>query len=47
MYFIKEMQAKLGKYQATHFTPDQGSVSPAACEAALNVYHGFWGRFVP
>ena len=44
---LKEMQAKLAKYQATHFAPDRGSVSPAACETALKVYHGFWGPFVP
>ena len=42
---LKEMQAKLVKYQATRFTPDRGSVSSAACVAALNVYHGFWGAF--
>ena len=41
------MQVKLGKYQAARFTPDRDSVSPAACEAALNVYHGFWEPFVP
>ena len=44
---LKEMQAKLAKYQATRFAPDRGSVSPAACETALKVYHGFWGPFVP
>ena len=44
---LKEMQAKLNKYQATRFTPNRGSDSPAACETALNVYHGFWGPFVP
>ena len=44
---LKEMQAKLAKYQASCFNPDRGPDSPVACETALNVYHGFWGPFVP
>ena len=44
---LKEMQAKLAKYQASRFNPDRGKVSLAACQTALNVYHGFWGPFIP
>ena len=44
---LKEMQKILTKYQASHFNPDRGPDSSAACESALNVYHGFWGPFVP
>ena len=44
---LKDMQKKLAKYQASHFNPDRGPDSSAACESALNVYHGFWGPFVP
>ena len=43
---LKEMQDKLSKYQATHFNPDRGERDPAACEAALNKYGGFWGPYV-
>ena len=44
---LKEMRAKLSKYQATHFNPDRGDVWPGACEDALNKYGGFWGPFLP
>ena len=43
---LKEMREKLREYQATHFNPDRGDKSPAACEAALNKYGGFWGPFI-
>ena len=42
---LKKMK-KLGKYRATHFNPNRGEKSPAACEAALNEYGGFWGPFI-
>ena len=44
---LKDMQAKLEKYQKTHFNPDRGKNSPKACEKALNDYGGFWGPFLP
>ena len=44
---LKEMQAKLAKYQASHFNPDRGKSWPLACETALKTYGGFWGPFVP
>ena len=44
---LKEMQAKLAKYQASIFSPDRGKDSLAACQTAMNVYHGFWGPFIP
>ena len=43
---LKEMQTRLHAYQATHFNPDRGQNTPAACEAALNEYGGFWGPFI-
>jgi arylsulfatase I/J len=44
---LKQMQAKLAKYQATYFNPNRGMVWPGACEAAVNTYGGFWGPFLP
>ena len=43
---LKKMRKKLRKYQVTHFNPNRGEKSPAACEAALNEYGGFWGPFI-
>ena len=43
---LKKMQEKLHAYQATHFNLNRGEKSPAACEAALNEYGGFWGPFI-
>ena len=43
---LKKMRERLRKYQATHFNPNRGEKSPAACEAALNEYGGFWGPFI-
>ena len=43
---LKKMRDKLIEYQGTHFNPDRGGKSPAACEAALNLYGGFWGPFI-
>ena len=42
---LKEMQSKLAAYQSTYFNPDRGAYWPAACEAALNKYGGFWGPY--
>ena len=44
---LKQMQAKLAKYQATYFNPNRGKVWPGACQAAINTYGGFWGPFLP
>ena len=43
---LRSMRKKLQGYQATHFDPNRGSVSDAACDAALGRYQGFWGPFV-
>ena len=43
---LKEMQKKLSDYQATHFSPDRGQITPLACQAALGEYGGFWGPFI-
>ena len=43
---LKRMRKKLRQYQATYFNPNRGEGSPAACEAALNEYGGFWGPFI-
>ena len=43
---LRSMRSRLQGYQATHFDPDRGSVSPAACDSALGIYQGFWGPFV-
>ena len=43
---LRKMRRKLGEYQETHFNPYRGEKSPAACEAALNEYGGFWGPFI-
>ena len=43
---LRSMRTKLQGYQATRFNPDRGSVSSAACDAALGTYQGFWGPFV-
>ena len=43
---LRTMHTKLQAYQATHFDPYRGSVSPAACDAALGTHQGFWGPFI-
>ena len=43
---LKEMQAKLAKYQATYFNPKRGRTWPEACDKAMNTYGGFWGPFI-
>ena len=43
---LKEMQAKLAKYQATYFNPNRGKTWPAACDMAMSKYGGFWGPFL-
>ncbi|XP_065826529.1 arylsulfatase J-like [Oscarella lobularis] len=43
---LKDMQRKLARYQKTFYNPDRGSSDPAACDAAINVYKGFWGPWV-
>jgi len=43
---VKDMQAKLAKYQASYFNPDRGERWPDACETAINKYGGFWGPFL-
>ena len=42
---IAELMEELVAIDATSFTPDRGSASPLACEAAIK-YGGFWGPFV-
>ena len=43
---LKEMQKRLSEYQATHFSPDCGQITPLACEAALGKYGGFSGHLL-
>ena len=43
---LKKMRERLREYQATHFNPNRGEGSQAACDAALNEYDGFWGPFI-
>lgn len=43
---VEELFAALREIDATTFTPDRGTVSPMACDAALKQYKGFWGPFV-
>ncbi len=43
---LKDMQAKLVKYQATHFSPNRGQPWPGACDVAIDKYDGFWGPFL-
>ena len=44
---LKEMRAKLTKYQEASFHPDRGNAWPGACEAVVEKYGGFWGPFLP
>ena len=44
---LKELYAKLEKYESTHFDPDRGSADPNACKFAEEKYGGFWGPFAP
>ncbi len=43
---VEELFAALSEIDATTFTPNRGTVSPKACDAALKQYKGFWGPFV-
>ena len=43
---LKEMQAKLAKYQETYFNPKRGGLPPIACETAKNKYKGFIGPYI-
>jgi arylsulfatase I/J len=44
---VAELYAKIEKYETTAFNPKRGGTDPAACEAALGKYNGFWGPFIP
>ena len=44
---IAELMEELVAIDATTFTPNRGSPAPAACEAAIKSWKGFWGPFVP
>ena len=41
------MLARVDELQATVFSPDRGGTDPAACAAALGVYGGYWGPWLP
>ena len=43
---LKEMTAKLVKFNETYFNPDRGNLWPGACESAVK-YGNFWGPFLP
>ncbi|XP_065839147.1 arylsulfatase B-like isoform X2 [Oscarella lobularis] len=43
---LKQMQQKLAKYQETFYNPERGNKDPAACDAAIHRYEGFWGPWV-
>ena len=43
---LKEMRAKLSKYQEGSFNPHRGKAWPGACEAAVDKYGGYWGPFI-
>jgi len=44
---LRQLYAKLEKYETTAFNPNRGGVNPAACQHALTEYGGFWGPFLP
>ena len=43
---LKEMRAKLADYQKSRFSPNRGIPWPGSCDAAINMYGGYWGPFV-
>ena len=43
---LKEMRAKLAKYQESRFNPDRGLPWPGSCETAIDKYGGYWGPFI-
>ena len=43
---LKEMRAKLAKYQERRFNPDRGIPWPGSCETAIDKYGGYWGPFI-
>ena len=40
------MMHRLHQINLTFFAPDRGEKDPAACEAAVKKYGGYWGPFV-
>jgi len=40
------LQNRIAELSKTVFSPNRGPVDPAACDAALNTYGGYWGPFV-
>ncbi|XP_065828565.1 arylsulfatase B-like [Oscarella lobularis] len=43
---VKEMMEKLAVYEKGAFLPYRGKNDPAACDAALHKYGGFWGPWL-
>ena len=43
---VTELYARINAWQETAFSPDRGSTDPAACEAAVTRWGGFWGPFI-
>jgi len=43
---VNNLLAKISDAQKNVFSPDRGTVDPAACAAAKNKYKGYWGPFV-
>ena len=43
---VKEMMEKLAVYEKGTFLPYRGKNDPAACDAALHKYGGFWGPWL-
>lgn len=44
---VATLHKKLEKYEKTAFNPHRGKTDPAACQAAIHKYGGFWGPFIP
>jgi len=43
---VKDLLARIQDAQKHVFSPDRGTTDPRACEAALNIYDGYWGPFI-
>jgi len=43
---VQSLLLKILEAQRTVFNPNRGTIDPAACQAALNKYKGYWGPFV-
>mmetsp|Transcript_14657 Transcript_14657/g.16265 ORF Transcript_14657/g.16265 Transcript_14657/m.16265 type:complete len:533 (+) Transcript_14657:62-1660(+) len=43
---LAELHTHLKTAQASVFSPHRGTISPKACEDAINKYNGYWGPFV-